>query len=260
MRRHLLQSSFYHLAIIAFFFLFHFLRPTPIVVWLPTGFEMGELGGGFKGDGKIRKGSTLKKEHRGQLVPKPKPIPIPDKPAPEQLATQEEEAWKVKNAATKTKPKAEKKIIPVAPKGEKTQKSQSNIIRRGTGGEENLKTFGLVSGTGTGAGANKELGIGLGPGTHGGFGFGGYANILYKRILSEWLQYTPIGTDKSCVIGITVKKSGQVIAVKLEKSSGDPQFDNLARRAIRNSSPMPPLPPAFPNKEQKFRLNFKLLD
>ncbi|OVE76120.1 hypothetical protein BVX98_06475 [bacterium F11] len=260
MNRYLVQSSFLHLFVLTLFFLFHIFFPQPQYFRIDLGFDFsgGTGGGGPKGDGGIKKGTTLDPKKRGQPVPQPTDVPVPDIPAPPQPATKGEETWEIKD---KPKTTIKEKTPDVAQPGEKSQPQKTNIIRKGTpDGEKGEKEFGSIRGTGTGSGSGRDIAIGLGPGDGGGFGIGNYGSILYRRILTEWLQYTPFGTNKSCVIAITVLKSGTVTKIKLEESSGDDVFDDTARRAIRNSSPLPPLPYNFPNPEQKFRLKFKLLD
>jgi len=148
----------------------------------------------------------------------------------------------------------------LVPRGEKTQKETSNVIRRGVKSGTQAGAGDFDFGDGTGEGSGLPIGIGLGLGSGPGFGFGSYLNIMRKRIWSEWLQSAILGSHKSCVVALTVEKSGMVRNIKLEESSGDSTFDNVARRAVRNASPLPPLPPGFPKPEQRFRIKFKLVD
>lgn len=254
MNRYLAQSVAFHFTLFAFFLAFSFFSPRQKIIWLDgAGFDFKS--GGGSGKGKSLKGG-LKASKRGQPVPKPVKVKVPEKPAPAQRATTAEEAWKV-NDKKKKKPipvKAQKTEHTSLPIGEKKQKAQSNIIRRGIKKGEGREEGGFSFEEG------KGVGIGVGPGTGGGFGFGGYLKILRARIWAEWTQYTTIGTDKSCVVGLTVARSGQVSNIRLETSSGDAIFDDVARRSVRNASPLSPLPPNFPNSTQRFRIKFQLID
>lgn len=214
------------------------------------------MGGGGGGNGQAAGGP--KPEQMGQVVPAPVKVPVPEKPAPVQKATKAEEAWAVKDA--KVSKVTETKIIePEVERGEKTQTEKTNIIRRGvdqnTVAGDGSFDFGAEGGTG------KGVGIGFGPGEGGGFGgFGSYVRILRQRIWSEWTQSAVYGNNQVCVVGLTVSKSGEVSDIRVEKPSGNSFYDNVALRAVRNSSPLPPLPAGFPTSEQRFRIQFRLLE
>jgi TonB family protein len=114
-----------------------------------------------------------------------------------------------------------------------------------------------VPGDGTG-GDGRGVGIGFGPGEGGGFGFGGYLSIMRRRIWEEWNQTAVIGNNSTCVVGLTVAKDGDISEIQLEKSSGNGFYDSVAMRAVRNASPLQPLPAGF--DKQRFRIQFKLLE
>ena len=265
MKRNLLHSALLHLSLLIAFYLFSVLLPEPNIIWLEgTGFDFNGGGGGGTGGRGGKTGQTaktsLKKAKRGQEVPKPVQTKVPDQPAPAQKAQKGEEVWKVKTKTRKEDPAKKAETPQPVKRGETTKKEQSNIIRRGVekGSEAGDGEFDFGEGQGDGTGL--PVGIGFGPGEGSGFGFGSYLGILRKRIWSEWVQYTTLGSDKSCVIGLTVSKRGQVSHIKVETSSGDALFDNVARRSVRNSSPLPPLPSGFPKSEQRFRIKFQLID
>lgn len=195
----------------------------------------------------------------GQVVPAPVKVPVPSKPAPVQDATKTAETWKVQGV--KETKEEKKNATPVdVPVGEKTQETTSNIIRLGTKAGEKAGDGGFDFGPDEG-GKGKGLGIGYGPGTGGGFGgFGSYLKILRARIWSEWTQTAVYGSKQICIVGLTVTRSGDIQNIKLEKGSGDAFYDNVALRAVRNASPLPPLPASFQDSEQRFRIQFRLLD
>jgi len=257
MSQYLVRSSLFHAAILIVLFLFPYLRPAPTVYWL-DGFDYAGGGGGTGPGGR----AGIKKEQMGQKVPQPEKIAIPQKPAPVQKETKAEESWKIKKEKEKTVTPV-KQVSPVSKpveRGKKTQKVQSNIISRGVEKGETAGTGGFDYGPGDG-GIGKGVGVGVGPGTEGGgFGFGSYLRILRARIWDEWYQSSVIGQDKTCIVALTVHRDGHVTDIKLEKSSTDSFYDDIARRAVRNSSPLPPLPPNFPKSKQRFRLEFRLID
>lgn len=255
MTRYVLNSALVHAALIAFFLFSPWFRSRPPAL-LIDGFDY--LGSGGGGDGRSAGGGP-RPENVGQVVPAPVKVPLPQKPAPVQKATVGEETWKVKNAREKkeTKPVARPADVP---RGERTQSETSNIIRRGVDPNEKAGQGGFDFGPDEG-GKGKGLGIGFGPGTGGGFGgFGSYLRVLRQRIWAEWTQTAVYGSKNMCIVGLTVARSGQIEDIRLEKSSGDGFYDNVALRAVRNASPLPPLPTSFPDSEQRFRIQFRLLD
>jgi TonB family protein len=193
----------------------------------------------------------------GQVVPQPVKIPIPSKPAPVQKATKAEDAWAVKQKNTPL-PKKEEKSAVELPTSDKAQTEKTNVIRRGVSSDTKAGEGYDFGGTGQGKGPG--VGIGFGPGEGGGFGYGSYLSIMRQRIWGEWTQSAVLGSNYACVVGLTVAGNGDISKISLEKSSGNAFYDNLALRAVRNSSPLPPLPSGIGKDEQRFRIQFKLVE
>jgi TonB family protein len=266
MRRYLLSSAALHFTIAGIFLLFswfHRFDSGPQIM------DIDFLGDGGGGDGREGGGKGgPRPEQIGQIVPQPVKVPIPSRPAPVQKAISAQETWKIKNAKEiKKEPPA--KVTPEVPieRGEKAQEEKTNLIRRGvdkntTAGEDNF-SFGDGPGTGGGNGDGKGLGVDIGfdPGEGGGFGgFGSYLRILRQRIWSEWSQISAYGTSEVCIVGLTVDRSGDVSDIRIEKASNNAAYDNVALRAVRNASPLPPLPSSFPKDTQRFRIKFRLIE
>jgi TonB family protein len=221
----------------------------------------GDGGGGGGGGGKV----GPKAETMGQVVPQPVKIPVPAKPAPVQQAERAEEVWNTKNKV-KVQPTPAKETpreISVHV-GEKTQKETSNVVSLGKKEGETAGTGFDYGGEGPGSGPGVGIGIGPGEGGGSGGGFGGgygsYLGIMRRRIWSEWTQSAVYGTDRMCVVGLTVARNGNISQIKLEKGSGNADYDNVALRAVRNASPLPPLPVGFSGSEQRFKIAFRLLE
>jgi protein TonB len=253
-RRYLLSSAALHFSLLGFILLSPWFHRSPNVFFI-DGFEY--LGDGGGGDGKS--GGGMKPDQMGQVVPQPVKIPIPDKPAPIQKAQKAEEEWSVQEKV-KTPVKSTEKTESNIEVGDKKQEEKTNIIRRGI--DPNAKTgdggfdFGPDEG-----GKGKGLGIGFGPGEGGGFGgFSSYLKIVRQRIWSEWTQSAVYGSQQVCIVGLTISRSGDISDIKVEKASGNPFYDSVALRAVRNSSPLPPLPSGLSSTEQRFRIQFRLLD
>lgn len=197
------------------------------------------------------------------MVPAPQNIPVPDKPAPVQKAQKTEEAWKIKNAKKTETAKEPAKPTPPIPVGEKASEEKTNVVSKGVK-EDTVPGLGGFDFGKEGKGQGPGVGIGIGPGEGAGsgggtgFGFGSYLGILRRRIWQEWTQSPIYGVNQSCVVGLTVTRTGDVKDIKLEKSSGNSFYDTVAVRSVRNSSPLPPLPAGFPEPEQRFRIAFRL--
>lgn len=260
MRRYFLSSAGVHFSILGAFLLFSWFHRGNDVMFI-DGFDY--LGSGGGGDGRMGGGGP-KKEQMGQVVPAPVKVAVPNKPAPVQKAVSAEEAWAVKNPKTAPVKDIKQPEMPVE-RGEKPQEEKVNIIRRGvdsttTAGEGGFDFGKGEGGAGDGDGKGPGIGIGFGPGEGGFGGFGGYLRILRQRIWSEWTQSAVYGSNEVCIVGLTVERDGNITDIKVEKPSKNPFYDNVALRAVRNASPLPPLPASFSKSSQRFRIKFRLLE
>ena len=75
----------------------------------------------------------------------------------------------------------------------------------------------------------------------GGVDLSSYSDAMHEKIASKW---SPPSVDKDArvVLEFTIQKNGHVINEKIDKSSGIKELDNSALKALRNASPLPPLP------------------
>ncbi len=263
MRRYLLSSAGIHFSLLGAFLLFGWFHRSNDFLMI-DGFDYVGSGGG--GDGRAGSGGIPAK-NMGQVVPMPIKVPVPAKPAPIQKPVAAEQTWSVKNPKTAPTPKETAKPDTPIERAEKPQKEQSNVIRLGVPANTQPSEGGFDFGTGKGGGGGEGdgkglgLGIGFGPGEGGGFGgFGGYLRILRERIWSEWAQTAVYGSNEVCIVGLTVARSGDVSEIKVEKPSNNPFYDNVALRAVRNASPLPPLPSSFSRDSQRFRIKFRLIE
>lgn len=255
--RYLLSSTFIHISFLAFLFLFQRLKPpSPGPSLIIDGFDyltIGEGGHGNRGGGG---GPTMKQ--RGQIVLKPPIMKIPKKLGPLQHGTTPDDVWNPHHSNPPSTMKTKETSGPTVP-GSKTQEEQSPVTRVGISAETKAGNGGDILGDGEG-GFGNGVGVGIGDGDGNGFGFGGYLRIVRQRIWSEWSQSMIYGSGESCVIGLTVYKDGAVSDVQLEKPSSNSIFNEIAMRAIRHASPMPPLPTEFSPAKQRFRIHFMLME
>ena len=68
-----------------------------------------------------------------------------------------------------------------------------------------------------------------------------YLDRVERHIMAVW-KLPPNANELKVVIRLRVERSGHVSDVRVEKSSGDKQFDASAVQAVRRASPFPPIP------------------
>lgn len=174
------------------------------------------------------------------LVPKPpallKEVPVDQSKAVPLPGTVEP---KKKKPETKVKPKAAKvipnsNIIPTAPE------PGSGGIAKQSGG----------SGGGIGTGNGVSIGAGSG-----GFGDSWYARTVEARISSNWIRPSE-GVRVEMIYSFYIAANGTIYGIKQEKSSGNPQMDLIAERAILASNPLAPPPQEFRGRPIQFVAQF----
>lgn len=172
----------------------------------------------------------------------PKPPALPDPPS-----TDYSKAIPLLNTVERKRP------APNDPKSMPNSILKSNVIpvapEPGSGG-----IAGGYRGTGGGLGSGSGISIGSG---WGGFGDSWYARAVESRISANWLR-PPEGTRVEIIYSFYIASDGTVHDIKQEKSSGNPQIDLTAERAIRalQVDPLPPPPPEFRGKKIQFLAHF----
>jgi len=76
------------------------------------------------------------------------------------------------------------------------------------------------------------------------FHYSYYTNIVIKSVNRNW-QYSSQFENLKCMIYFQIQRNGDIDKVEVDKSSGDPLFDQLALRAVKLSAPFPPLPEGY---------------
>src|SRR5271167_2280205 len=120
-----------------------------------------------------------------------------------------------------------------------------NAVPYGGGGTPTVPTTSFALGAGT-----TQAGLGF-TGTAGGdFGarFSWYVEAVQRRISGNWLQSTvdpSVATAPRVVVTFTILRNGTVTNIQVTQSSGNSSVDSSATRAVRDSSPLAPLPAEY---------------
>jgi TonB family protein len=102
--------------------------------------------------------------------------------------------------------------------------------------------------------------VGVGPNSPLGSRFGWYAEIIRQRIAQNWrtagldarTQNTP------AVVSFSIMRDGTIRNPQVTQSSGNPNIDNTALRAVYDSNPMPALPPQITDSYISAQFTFNL--
>ena len=158
------------------------------------------------------------------------PPPPPDKTA--ELIPETKAPVKAAPTPKPPRPAAKAAKAPPAP-----EPPPSNAIPYGQGGRPSL-AYGQFP---TGAG---EAGIGFGDAAFGDR-YGTYVNAITRAISNNWLKSmvdSRIQKAPRVYLTFDIARDGTVSHIEVKQSSGIPSLDRSADRAVRASSPLPPLP------------------
>jgi TonB family protein len=236
------QSFFIALAIHAFAALFLFFGG---FFYSSTPIRIGSGPGGGSG-GDISTVGVVDELSGGAGMIKPSLTPKPP-------ALQEEIPRDVTKAIPlpKTVEPKKKKNEPKPPQKEAPITQNSNVIptapEPGSGG-----VGGRSGGSGGGIGGGNGVSIGTGSG---GFGDSWYARTVEARISSNWIR-PPEGVRVEITYSFYIAADGTINGIKQEKSSGRPDLDLTAERAIRASNPLAAPPPEFRGRLIQFVAQF----
>jgi membrane protein involved in colicin uptake len=177
------------------------------------------------------------------IEPKP-PALLDERPVPDKAT-----AVPIPQSVEPRKPKISERERREA---EKLKESKSNVIptaaEAGSGGAGG-------AGGGGGGGRGGGIGVSIGAGS-GGLGDSWYARAVEGRISSNWIQ-PPKGVTCEMVYSFFIAPDGTIFGIKKEKTSGNPELDLTAERAIRASNPLAPPPPEFRGRPVQFIAYFQ---
>ena len=139
-------------------------------------------------------------------------------------------------APKKEPPKKEEKI-PV-PKKQETKKEGETAKEPPPKPEEKPIDVGVAGEQGTGIAVDAPV-----------FPFSYYLAAIERKVSANWFSAVSEGASgMTCIVYFRLRRDGSVDDAKIETSSGNAYFDRAALRAVRSSSPFPPLPRAFPDQ------------
>jgi TonB family protein len=89
-------------------------------------------------------------------------------------------------------------------------------------------------------------------------GYSYYLNAILAKIGDNWLDpYLGEARKITGTVVFVIERDGTVRDVKVEKTSGDPDYDAAAERALLVLDKLPPLPPEFTGPRLKLHLEFE---
>jgi periplasmic protein TonB len=183
--------------------------------------------------------NTLATQNLGLHQTEPEPKPQPEPKAQEipkfKEAVKPEKAERINKRIQKEKPETPENAIPY-----------------GLGGKPAMNYAPVVSAAGEG-------GIRLGEGGSFGDRYSWYVAAVRNRISSNWLLATispSILTAPRVYVTFEIQRDGTITNVQITQSSGVPEVDRSALRAVLASNPLAPLPPDYSGSTVKVEFYF----
>jgi TonB family protein len=171
--------------------------------------------------------NTLATQNPGlhHTEPLPKPVPIPQELIPKfKDAIKSEKAERVNKRIQKQQPTEPENAVPYGLGG---QPAPSSVPFTMAGGSEG--------------------GLDFGPGNFS-ERYGWYVQAIKTRISNNWLLSTispNLSAAPRVYVTFNILRDGTIADVQVQQSSGFPEVDRSALRAVMASSPLAPLPPDY---------------
>ncbi len=108
---------------------------------------------------------------------------------------------------------------------------------------------------------NSGTGVGFGRGSPFGSRFGWYADALQRRIAEEWRKTLGQVSGRSArptVVSFRISRNGRIDNVRVAQTSANRSMDYSSCRAVLNSNPARPLPPALSRSSITVEIWFRL--
>jgi TonB family protein len=111
--------------------------------------------------------------------------------------------------------------------------------------------YGMQSGAGQ---------VGIGPDSPLGNRLGWYAELVRQRIAQNWRTngLDSHSQSSAAIVSFYITRNGAVRNPQIVQSSGNPNIDNTALRAVYDSNPLPQLPPQVAENEISAQFTFTL--
>ena len=102
--------------------------------------------------------------------------------------------------------------------------------------------------------------VGIGPNTLLGSRFGAYAQLIRERLAQNWQTNGLSGRVQNApvVVSFHIMRNGSIRDPRIVQSSGNPEIDNTALRAVYNSNPLPALPAQVSDNDILAEFTFNL--
>lgn len=103
-------------------------------------------------------------------------------------------------------------------------------------------------------------GVGIGPNSVFGNRFGGYADLVVKRISEKWSTSGLAGMNTAPVVIVTfdILRDGSIRNSQVAQHSGNSTLDYSAIRAVMDAAPFPPLPAEYDRNVANVEVHFQL--
>jgi len=193
------------------------------------------------------------------------PLPAPLLSTPSTVVTQNTGLFKTE-PEPKVEPPPEAQVIPKFKSAVKPEKAKlinkriqkaeieppENAIPFGQGGAPTMSYTQVVNGAGSG-------GLSLGEGGSFGQRYSWYVAAVRNRISANWLLSTVspnITSAPRIYVTFEIARDGSIQDLDMTQSSGVPEVDRSAMRAILASNPLQPLPPDYPGSSVKVQFYF----
>lgn len=186
-------------------------------------------------------------------APRPTDLPVRETPAP-QMPTREAARTtsglpdRTLSSRAPALPRAGDKELPTVPSTPSTKPVPAPTAppRPQTAAAPTPPPLGRPSGSALGSGA-VTLNVSD-------FPFAWYLSAIHRKVTAEWAARALEGRQPVAVFEIG--RNGQVTKLSIEKSSGNPYYDQAALRAITGANPFPPLPEEFKEPFLRVHLGF----
>jgi TonB family protein len=83
-----------------------------------------------------------------------------------------------------------------------------------------------------------------------------YISQVRANLWNQWSSRMP-AEEGLAVVVFTIMPDGSLVDIRIEESSGDPNFDLAAMASARDAGPFPPLPTGFDEAFLKVHVTLK---